>query len=80
MGEPLEFTSKGSPGLCRAVIHDPIDTTGLMLDDLAELREKTRSIVHQPLIDRGYSSALFNKDEYDAWVKHKEEKKSKNND
>lgn len=78
MGEPLEYTSKGSPGLCRAVIHDSIETTGLMLDDMIELREKTRNIIHQPLIDRGYSSNEFNKDEYAEWVRHKKGDNSKN--
>jgi len=71
MGEPLEFLSKGSPGLCRAVIHEAIPTKGLMLDDLTELREKTRDIIHQPLIDKGYSSAEIKRDEFQEWEKSK---------
>lgn len=72
MGEPLEFTSKGSPGLCRAVIHDAIPTKGLMLDDLTELREKTRDIIHAPLIQKGYSSPKIKRDEFEIWENAKQ--------
>ncbi|MEM7160821.1 MAG: lysophospholipid acyltransferase family protein [Bacteroidota bacterium] len=71
MGEPMVFTSKGSPGLCRAVIHDAIPTKGLMMDEMTELREKTRDVIQKPLIERGYSSPKIKRDELEEWVKTK---------
>ena len=71
MGEPLEFTSKGSPGICPVLIHDPIQTEGLGLDDINLIKEKTRDIIHQPLIEKGYSSKELNRDEYLEWMKIK---------
>lgn len=55
MGEPIHFTSKGSPGINKVIVHDLISTKGLMPDDLTELREKTREIIVNPLRELGYS-------------------------
>lgn len=55
MGEPLDFISLGSPGLNRVVIHEPINTKGLMPDDLTELRQKTRTVIVGPLRKRNLS-------------------------
>ena len=49
MGEPIHFTSKGSPGLSKVIVHQPLNTKGLMMDELTELREKAREIIIDPL-------------------------------
>ena len=39
------FKVSGRPGISRVVVHEPIPTTGLTLDDLVPLRTKVREII-----------------------------------
>lgn len=43
------FSANGRPGIARAVLHTPIETTGMTLDDVAELSEKVRQVIEKGL-------------------------------
>ena len=43
------FTGRAGPGICRVIIHKPIETKGLTPYDVHELRAKTRAIIAGPL-------------------------------
>jgi hypothetical protein len=48
-GEPLELLSRARPGIARAVVHAPIPTQGLTMDDLVSLRRKVYEVIEGPL-------------------------------
>ncbi len=39
------FKSYGRPGVCYLIVHEPIPTVGMTLDDLVSLRTKVREII-----------------------------------
>lgn len=43
------LTGSARPGICKVIIHPAIDTKGMTLDDLPELRSKTRTAIAGPL-------------------------------
>lgn len=49
-GEPLELLSRARPGRARAVLHAPIPTTGMTLDDVVTLRQQVYTIIEEPLL------------------------------
>jgi len=49
-GEPLELHGRARPGLSRAVVHAPIPTTGLTMDDLVDLRARVYRVIEAPLL------------------------------
>jgi 1-acyl-sn-glycerol-3-phosphate acyltransferase len=50
-GEPLELLSRARPGIARAVVHAPIPTQGLTMDDLVSLRRKVYEVIEGPLLN-----------------------------
>ena len=50
-GEPLELLSRARPGIARAVVHAPIPTQGLTMDDLVSLRRKVFEVIEGPLLN-----------------------------
>lgn len=53
--DPMHFSAMASPGMCRAIVHDPIYTQGMDLMDLAPLREKVYEVINAPLVEHGLS-------------------------
>lgn len=49
-GEPVELLSRARPGIARAVVHAPIPTKGLTMDDLVALRRKVYEVIEGPLL------------------------------
>lgn len=49
-GEPVELLSRGRPGIARAVVHAPITTKGLGMDDLISLRTQVYRTIEAPLM------------------------------
>lgn len=45
------FTGYAGPGICEVFIHKPIETKGLTQDNVSELRNKTRDIIREPLLE-----------------------------
>lgn len=43
------FTANGRPGIARAVLHKPIETKGMTLDNVAELSELVQGIIEKDL-------------------------------
>ena len=50
-GDPERLLSRGRPGLARAVIHAPIDTTGMNMDDVVALRQRVFDTIEGPLLE-----------------------------
>lgn len=48
-GDPERFLSRGHPGVARAVVHAPIVTKGMGLDDVIPLRKQVHDIIEGPL-------------------------------
>lgn len=48
-GEPPELLSRGRPGLARAIVHPPIPTQGLTMDDVVVLRRTVFDVIEGPL-------------------------------
>ena len=51
-GEPPELLSRGRPGLARAIVHPPIPTQGLTMDDVVVLRRTVFDVIEGPLRER----------------------------
>ncbi|HRP00659.1 MAG TPA: lysophospholipid acyltransferase family protein [Flavobacteriales bacterium] len=49
-GEPVELLSRARPGIAHAVVHAPIPTKGLTMDDLVALRRKVYEVIEGPLL------------------------------
>lgn len=49
-GEPPELLSRARPGIARAVVHAPIPTEGLTMDDLVDLRSRVYRTIEEPLL------------------------------
>lgn len=49
------FKSYGRPGICRVIVHEPIATAGMTLDDLVSLRTKVREIIWNDLNNYNHS-------------------------
>ena len=43
------FIKYGGPGIARAIIHEPIETTGMTENDLVPLRTKVYSIINKAI-------------------------------
>jgi 1-acyl-sn-glycerol-3-phosphate acyltransferase len=52
-GEPTHCTSRGRPGIARAVVHPPIPTKGLAQEDLIRLRNQVFHTIQGPLLPYG---------------------------
>lgn len=50
-GEPLEVHGRARPGLAHAVVHPPIPTAGLTMDDLVDLRSRVFRVIEAPLLE-----------------------------
>ena len=57
-GNPTRFFARASPGRCRAIVHDPINTQGMDLMDIAPLRDKVYEVINAPLVKEGYSKKM----------------------
>lgn len=49
-GEPVELHGRARPGVARAVVHPPISTAGLTMDDLVALRARVYRTIEEPLL------------------------------
>jgi len=47
------FSGKAGPGVAKAVIHEPIPTTGMTEDDISALRDKVFKIINEELLAYG---------------------------
>ncbi len=54
---PDDGKYRALPGITRAVVHKPIDVTGLTDDDLAALAEELYNTINGPLIEHGVVTA-----------------------
>jgi 1-acyl-sn-glycerol-3-phosphate acyltransferase len=50
-GEPLELFARARPGRARAVLHPPVPTSGMSLDDVVALRHRVYDIIEAPLLE-----------------------------
>jgi len=57
-GDPVKFFSRASPGICRAIVHDPIITQGMDAMDIGPLRDKVYEVINGPLVENGLSKKL----------------------
>jgi 1-acyl-sn-glycerol-3-phosphate acyltransferase len=39
----------GRPGICRAIVHSPIETKGMTLENLEELKQQVFTVIQEPL-------------------------------
>ena len=54
---PFQFSYKywvGKPGIVRANVHAPIETTGMTKDDMPALKEKVHQFMTEQLVEEGY--------------------------
>lgn len=63
LGDPFTFLGAASPGRCEVVIHPAIHTQGMDLMDIAPLRDKVFSVINDPLVERGLSTRLEDRQE-----------------
>ena len=49
LGDPEKWTSRGHPGIARAVVHPPVRTKGLVAADMDTLRRHVFDIIEAPL-------------------------------
>ncbi len=50
-GEPTELLSRARPGVARAIVHAPVPTAGLTMDDLVALRTQVFRTIEEPLLE-----------------------------
>jgi 1-acyl-sn-glycerol-3-phosphate acyltransferase len=50
-GEPLELFARARPGRARAVLHPPISTKGMSIDDVVALRHQVYAVIEAPLME-----------------------------
>jgi 1-acyl-sn-glycerol-3-phosphate acyltransferase len=49
LGDPEKWSSRGHPGIARAVVHPPVPTKGLAVSDIDALRRHVFDIIEAPL-------------------------------
>jgi len=59
LSDPSNLFGPASPGLSRIVIHDPVETAGMTLEDLVTLRKQVFSVIEAPI-------RTYNKQSYES--------------